>query len=102
MYNVVVKNNYSSNKLSKTKLSKYITILALILVLIFIAITSQGSKPIKYRNITIEKGDTLWSIVKSYQSNEIDPRKMINQIKRINDLKTAVLQPGQTIKIPSF
>lgn len=102
MYNAVVKNNYKSNKLSKTKLSKYITIFVLILVLISIAITSQGSKTIEYRNITIEKGDTLWSIVTSYQSNDIDPRKMINQIKRINGLKNAVLQPGQTIKIPSF
>lgn len=102
MYNTVVRNNYKSNKLSKIKLSKYIIIFALILVLIFIAITSQGSKPIEYRSITIEKGDTLWSIVKSYQSNEIDPRKTINQIKRINGLKNAVLQPGQTIKIPIF
>lgn len=97
----MVKNRYRSNKFSKTKFTKYITIFVLLLFLIFIAITSQGSKPIEYRNITIEKGDTLWSIVKSFQQNEIDPRKVINQIKKINDLKNVVLQPGQTIKVPS-
>ncbi len=102
MYNAVVKNNYKSNKISKIKPSKYIIVFALIIVLMFIAISSQGSKPIEYRSITIQKGDTLWSIVKSYQLNEIDPRKMISQIKRVNGLKNAILQPGQTINIPSF
>ena len=100
MYNAVVRNSYKSNKSTKIILTKYITIIILVISIILFAISTQGRKPIEYRTIIIKKGDTLWSIVKTYQTNEVDPRKLINQIKRINNLENALLHPGQTIKVP--
>lgn len=93
-----------SVKSSKEKNSfRIISILFLLtFILIFLTITTKGSKPIIYKSVTIKEGDTLWSIVKEYNDKEMDPRKMISEIKKINNLKDVVLKPGQTIKIPEF
>ncbi|MFW6377471.1 MAG: cell division suppressor protein YneA [bacterium] len=99
MYNAVVRNTYKNDK-GSNKVGKYIIVMAVIVSLLFLGVTSQGSKPIEYNTITIQQGDTLWSIVKTIQSDEMDPRKMISQIKRINSLEDSILQPGQIIKIP--
>lgn len=93
-----------SVKSSKEKnIFRIISILFLLtFILIFLTITTKGSKPIIYKSVTIKEGDTLWSIVKEYNDKEMDPRKMISEIKKINNLKDVVLRPGQTIKIPEF
>ncbi|NLJ84016.1 MAG: LysM peptidoglycan-binding domain-containing protein [Halanaerobiaceae bacterium] len=93
-----------SVKTSKEKNSfKMISIMILLaFILVFLTISTKGSKPIVYKNITIKEGDTLWSIVREYNDKEMDPRKMISEIKKINNLKDVVLRPGQTIKVPEF
>lgn len=100
MYDAVVRNNYETKKESKFKISKYIIISIIFFSLLFLAVTSLGSESAEYNTVTIQEGDTLWSIVKSMQSDEMDPRKMISQIKRINKLEDSILQPGQMINIP--
>lgn len=82
---------------------KTISIMVLILlIIVFLTISTKGSKPIVYKNITIKEGDTLWSIVREYNDKNMDPRKMISEIKKINNLKDVILRPGQVIQIPEF
>lgn len=51
------------------------------------------------RDITVEKGDTLWAIARRYYPNT-DPRKPIAEIKELNKLKTSQIYAGQTLQLP--
>lgn len=53
-----------------------------------------------YKVVTVEEGDNLWNIVKNNCNNYRDIRKAIYDIKKINNLPSAVLTPGCKIKIP--
>ena len=44
---------------------------------------------------TVERGDTLWNIAKKFNTN-------VNEIKRLNNLKSNVLYVGQTLKVPEY
>lgn len=87
--------------------SKFTTgILVMMIGLIFVTTVFTGESVNsndleKYHEITIQSGDTLWEIAKEYVSPEEDIRNLILQIKRINDLKSAEILPGQTILIPT-
>ena len=51
-------------------------------------------------NYTLKKGDTLWSLVKTYQTNEADITSEINHICEINSITNPDnLKEGDTIKL---
>lgn len=45
-------------------------------------------------------GDTLWNIALEYMPKKYDVRKMIYEIKELNQLNTSYIFPGEMIKIP--
>ncbi len=47
--------------------------------------------------ITVQPGDTLWSIAQSVAPNR-DPRAEVDDLTRINHLGSASLAPGQVIR----
>ena len=51
------------------------------------------------REVTVEKGDTLWDLALRYYPHT-DPRKGIAQIKNLNNLDTAIIYPGQQLRLP--
>lgn len=53
-----------------------------------------------YKLVTIEKGDTLWNVVKDNCSNYKDIRKVLYDIEKENNLSSASISPGVKIKIP--
>ncbi|MBQ9024158.1 MAG: LysM peptidoglycan-binding domain-containing protein [Bacilli bacterium] len=44
---------------------------------------------------TVQRGDTLWSIAKKFNTN-------VNDLKRVNNLNTNTLFVGQTLKVPGY
>ncbi|WP_350346980.1 LysM peptidoglycan-binding domain-containing protein [Agromyces sp. G08B096] len=50
--------------------------------------------------VTVGHGDTLWELAVSLAPDE-DPREVIADILRINDLDSAVVQPGQELALPA-
>lgn len=44
---------------------------------------------------TVQRGDTLWNIAKKFNTN-------VNEIKRLNNLKSNVLYVGQTLRVPEY
>ena len=44
---------------------------------------------------TEQRGDTLWNIAKKFNTN-------VNEIKRLNNLKSNVLYVGQTLRVPEY
>jgi nucleoid-associated protein YgaU len=50
-------------------------------------------------SVVVEPGDTLWSIATSL-GGEGDVRAVIDEIQELNDLESAELTPGQTLRLP--
>ncbi|EAX48741.1 Peptidoglycan-binding LysM [Thermosinus carboxydivorans Nor1] len=54
-----------------------------------------------YQIITVNNGDTLWSIASNYVTDQDDIRDLIIAIKHTNNLDNGVvIHPGQQLKIP--
>jgi LysM repeat protein len=47
--------------------------------------------------ITVQPGDTLWSIAGQVAPNR-DPRDVVSDLRSVNDLKSPYLVPGQTLR----
>ena len=52
-----------------------------------------------YEHITIEQGDTLWSLAEQYRG-KMSTKDWVAFVKKENDLFNRVLTTGQTIIIP--
>lgn len=55
---------------------------------------------VKYREIQVTEGDTLWDIALTYLPEKTDIRKMIYDIKEFNGMDDSCIYPGDIIKIP--
>lgn len=56
---------------------------------------------LKYIEIQIKRGDTIWELAKKFTPNGKDIRKTIYEISLINNLDSLDIYPGQVIKIPT-
>lgn len=83
-------------------------LLSLIIMLIGISSNvSFSSGDLKYKNIYVTAGDTIWNIAKQehmenayYQDKDI--RDIVEEIRELNHLESASLKIGQELKIPTI
>lgn len=61
---------------------------------------AQGLSDVNIEAVYIESGDTLWSICRRFVDNKTDIRKYIDEVIEYNNLKSAILKPGQLIYVP--
>ncbi len=52
----------------------------------------------RYARYTVQGGDTLWSIAKTYRP-DADPREIVWEIQQASDA-TALIRPGQVLLVP--
>lgn len=69
-----------------------------LIVMYFTASKSQGRSDYQQK-VLVEKGDTLWAIALKYYP-QVDPRKTVAEIKRINNMKVSKIYPGQVLRLP--
>lgn len=55
---------------------------------------------VEYKEVVVRNGDTLWQIAAQHRGADTDTRRMIDRIRDINDLSSAVVKPGQVLKVP--
>lgn len=80
----------------------------LTIILLFISIHFKGNKAYStkynykgnYVQLKIKQGDTIWSIAIENMPKNYDVRKMVYDIKQLNNIDDAQIQPGDLIKIP--
>jgi hypothetical protein len=60
----------------------------------------QGTAPVEYETVTVQAGDTLWSLAQRRYPNE-DVRGRVAEIERENRLTDPVLHTGQTLRLRS-
>ena len=94
------KKRCNNNTKSKKIISTGIIVLLVSIIILISVSNSRGNMQYEQDIVEVKKGDTLWNIIKAYNVNNEDPRKLVAEIKRINDLDTAIIYPGQCLKMP--
>jgi LysM repeat protein len=51
------------------------------------------------QHATVQPGDSLWSVARRVAPDN-DPREVVEQIRRLNDLTSADIQVGQQLLLP--
>lgn len=62
--------------------------------------SGEAVEPIGFDTVTVLPGDTLWSIA-AEAAPGTDPREVIDDIKRLNNLSSGMIQVGASIAIPT-
>lgn len=84
------------------KSRSYLFIITFIVVFsLFFIFENKTKAENTYTKVTIYKGDTLWKIAKEYGPKNQDIRKTIYEIKKLNNLNTSILIPGEQLIIPA-
>ena len=89
-------------------LKKMIKNILFILVLIFLfkTVISYQLEKTEYQtyNYTVNANDTLWNIASNIcsKNRDIYIRKVITDIKEINNMSESVIYEGQTIMLPIY
>ena len=59
-----------------------------------------GGEPVAAPELTVvQPGESLWSVARRIAPDN-DPREVVAQIRRLNDLTSSQLQPGQQLLLP--
>ena len=98
-------------KIRITNMKKFITSLLITIIgifLLFINLNNTYSKgEIKYKDIYLAYGDTLWEIaIKESKENKYfesyDIREIVKEIKNTNNIENQILEEGMKILIPTY
>lgn len=54
---------------------------------------------VAFAYVTVDSGETLWQIAER-EAPRRDPRDVVDEIVSLNQLPTALLQPGQRLALP--
>lgn len=63
------------------------------------AVATSSSSSVVFEYATIESGQSLWQLASSI-APEADPRDVIADVMRLNQLDSSTVSPGQRIAIP--
>jgi LysM repeat protein len=63
------------------------------------AIASSSSSSATFEYVTVESGDSLWTIAATI-APEADPRDVIADVMSLNQLESSTVVPGQEIALP--
>lgn len=69
-------------------------------VFLFATTKTKGYAEVKYNEIVITSGDTLWDIAADVYGSNCDIRKKVSVIRKANDMSTSELVVGQVLLIP--
>lgn len=67
-------------------------------VLLGLLLRAPGEGPTAV--VTVEAGESLWSVATSVSGPGEDPRDVVERIVSLNGLEDDVLQPGQSLFVP--
>lgn len=62
-------------------------------------VVSEGERT-TLQTITVQPGESLWSVAQRVAPDN-DPREVVAQIRRLNDLESSSLQVGQLLVLPT-
>lgn len=89
----------------KIKMNIFLIIMIIALFVITITNSSFSHNEIKYKEIYVANGQTLWEIAETVKANNVnynnkEIRKIIYELKELNNLEDSSLKVGQKLTIP--
>lgn len=85
---------------NKRRFYAILLVLAVVMFSSYLMVSANdGDSNTAYNTICVSSGDTLWGIAKEYNPNG-DIRKLIYEIKKINNLSSSQIYAGEELKIP--
>ena len=107
MFRTIVRGVYLKRYrvVNKHRFYLFISIISIIILTTIILFTnSEGVHSVvfdeEFKEIQILHGDTLWNIALDNMPDKYDTRYLVYKLKEFNNLETANIYPGDTIKIP--
>jgi len=89
---------------NKFRFITFVTLLSLVLSIGFASISGladvSGSEVKEYITVQVAEGDTLWDLAQKYGPSNVDCRKLVYEIGKLNNVDASSLQVGQYISIP--
>lgn len=91
----------------KFAFSVFIIFITIIGVSLLFCTSSYSSGEVKYKEVEVICGDTLWSIAREENRNNAyyegkDIRYVVYEIDKLNNIGNSVLREGDKIKIPTI
>lgn len=65
------------------------------------AMASRDAATTVFATVTIQPGESLWDVAQD-AAPASDPRDVVRRIMDLNQLESAVVQPGQRLAMPAF
>ncbi|MCL1982464.1 MAG: LysM peptidoglycan-binding domain-containing protein [Clostridiales bacterium] len=91
---------------SSGRFTLFAAAIIVLLILISNALLGLGSASSMteqaYIEITVQHGDTLWNIAKTYMPSSIDTRKLVYELCQLNGIAAHELKAGQVLVIPIY
>ena len=90
-------------RLMGSRLGRAVVVAAAVLTLVLglgFAHGVQGTAPTTYQTVTVQSGDTLWTLAERRYPND-DTRARVAEIERINGLRDPLLRTGQSLRLPA-
>lgn len=85
------------------KISEYLLIFVISLFILVTFVNPSkvfSSEPLTFYEITVQDGDTIWDLASTYNTNQVDIRRLVYEIKQINQIDNTYICPGDIINIP--
>ena len=89
-----------ANKFRFTVFVAVMVLVISVLLGIIVPVKAHAGSDIKYIEVKVCGGDTLWGLAAQYGDPDKDVREVIYDICRINDISAETLRAGDTILIP--
>ncbi|MDP4182768.1 MAG: LysM peptidoglycan-binding domain-containing protein [Bacillota bacterium] len=84
---------------NKKRFFTFLFLIFSIMITFIFADISYGYKEKEYKAIEVRYGDTLWDIANRYKGDS-EIREYLFEIKKINNIDSSNIFPGDIIKIP--
>jgi len=91
----------------KFAFSVFIIFVSILGISLFFCKSSYSSGEVRYKEIEVISGDTLWSIAREENRNNAyydgkDIRFVVYEIDKLNNIGNNILREGDKIKIPTI
>lgn len=84
---------------NRKRFFSFLFLISLVISILVYTTSVSGYKEPQYQYISIESGDTLWSIAEKYGANS-NIRKFIHEIKEVNNMESDLIYSNTTLLVP--